>query len=281
MAAITATMVSELRGKTDAPMMECKKALTEADGDMAKAEEILRVKLGNKATKAATRIAAEGVVGLYLSADGKLGALVELNSETDFVAKNDTFKAFCDDIARTVATEPSADLESLRVGAVAKIGENIRIARHARFDLSGPGLIAAYIHTGGKVGVLVEVGSTNDATPGQEAFKQLVKDLTLQIAAASPTAVDRSGVPAEVVAKEREIAAQADRLKGKPAQALEKILQGMLDKYFQTVCLVEQGFVKDPEKTVQQHIESVAKPLGDTITLRRFLRWQVGESMTA
>jgi len=281
MAEITAAAVGKLREMTNAGLMDCKKALSEAAGDLDVAVEILRKRGVAQAAKKAGRDAREGVIAQHITPGGKAGVLVEINCETDFVAKNDTFKAFCDDIARTVATEPSADLESLRVGAVAKIGENIRIARHARFDLSGPGLIAAYIHTGGKVGVLVEVGSTNDATPGQEAFKQLVKDLTLQIAAASPTAVDRSGVPAEVVAKEREIAAQSDRLKGKPAQALEKILQGMLDKYFQTVCLVEQGFVKDPEKTVQQHIESVAKPLGDTITLRRFLRWQVGESMTA
>lgn len=281
MAEITAAAVGKLREMTNAGLMDCKKALTEANGDLDTAVEVLRKKGVAQAAKKAGREAREGVIAQHITPGGKAGVLAEINCETDFVAKNETFRAFCDDIARTVAAGSSSDLEGLRVAAVAKIGENILIPRHARFDLSGPGLIAAYIHTGGKVGVLVEVGCTQEGTPSQEAFKQLVKDVTLQIAAASPTAVDRSGVPESVVAKEREIAAQSDRLKGKPPQALEKILQGVLDKFFQTVCLVEQGFVKDPEKTVRQHVESVSKQLGDTITLRRFLRWQVGEGTGA
>ena len=281
MAEITAAAVGKLREMTNAGLMDCKKALSEAAGDLDGAVEILRKRGVAQAAKKAGREAREGVIAQHIVPGGKAGVLVEINCETDFVAKNDMFKAFCDDVARTVATDPAANLEALRVAAVAKVGENILIARNGRFDLAGPGLIAAYIHTGGKVGVLVEVGCNNDATVAQEPFKQLVKDITLQIAAASPTAVDRTGVPEEVVAKEREIAAQSDRLKGKPPQALEKILQGVLDKYFQTVCLVEQGFVKDPEKTVKQHVETVSKQLGDTIVLRRFLRWQVGESTTA
>lgn len=277
MAEITAAAVGKLREMTNAGLMDCKKALTEAQGDLDIAVEILRKRGIAQAAKKADREAREGVIAQHIAAGGKAGVLVEINCETDFVAKNDTFRAFCDDVARTVASTPSADTETLRVAAVAKIGENIRIARSTRFELSGPGLIAAYIHTGGKVGVLLEVGCTNDATVAHEGFKQLVKDITLQIAAASPTAVSREGVPAAVVEKEREIAAQSDRLKGKPPQALEKILQGVLDKYFQTVCLVEQGFVKDPEKTVQQHVETVGKQVGDTLSIRRFLRWQVGE----
>lgn len=278
MAEITAASVGKLREMTNAGLMDCKKALSEASGDLDAAVEILRKRGVAQAAKKAGRDAREGVIAQYILPTGKAGVLVEINCETDFVAKNDTFKAFCDDVARTVASDPSADLEALRVAAVAKIGENIRLARNSRFDLTGPGLIAAYIHTGGKVGVLVEVGCSKDATPASDSFKQLVKDITLQIAAASPSAVSRAGVPEAVVAKEREIASQSDRLKGKPAQAIDKIVQGMLEKYFQTVCLMEQGFVKDPDKSVQQHVDSVSKQLDDTVVIRRFLRWQVGES---
>lgn len=279
MAEITAAAVGKLREMTNAGLMDCKKALSEASGDLEVAVEILRKRGVAQAAKKAGREAREGVIAQNINPGGKTGVLVEINCETDFVAKNDTFKAFCDDIARTIAANPGADLEPVRVTAVAKIGENIRIARHSRFELTGPGLIASYIHTGGKVGVLVEVGCSKDATPTAEGFKQLVKDITLQIAAASPVAVSREGIPDSVVAKEREIAAQSDRLKGKPPQAMEKIIQGMLEKYFQTVCLLEQGFVKDPEKTVRQHVESLGKQLEDPLTIRRFLRWQVGEAL--
>jgi elongation factor Ts len=277
MAEITAAAVGKLRELTNAGLMDCKKALTEAVGDIDAAVELLRKRGVAQAAKKASREAREGVIAQFIPGGGQAGVLVEVNCETDFVAKNDLFKAFCDEIAKTLATQPGADIEAMRVAAVAKVGENIRIARHDRFDLSGPGLIAAYIHTGGKVGVLVEIGCGLDATASREEFKQLVKDITLQIAAANPTAVNREGVPPEVVAKEREIHAQSDRLKGKPAQALDKIIQGMIDKYFQTVCLNEQPFVKDPERTVQQYLETAGKALGDTLVIRRFARWQVGE----
>lgn len=280
MAEITASAVGKLREMTNAGLMDCKKALTDAAGDLDAAVELLRKRGVAQAAKKAGREAREGVIAQHIVQRGKAGVLVEINCETDFVAKNDIFKAFCDDVARTIAVEPSPDLESLRVAAVAKIGENILISRHVRFDLNGPGLIAAYIHTGGKVGVLVEVGCSKESTTTQEPFVQLVRDITLQIAAASPTAVARQDVPSSLVEKEREIASQSDRLKGKPAQALEKIVQGMLEKFFQTICLVEQGFVKDPENTVRQHVEAVGKQLDDQLVIRRFLRWQVGESTT-
>ena len=171
------------------------------------------------------------------------------------------------------------DLEADRIAAVARIGENIKIARHARLEVTGNGLVAAYIHTGAKVGVLVEVGAGKAETTSREEFKQLVKDITLQIAAGHPQVVSRGEVPAAVIAKEREIAAQSDRLKGKPAAALEKILAGVLDKFFQTYCLVDQGFVKrNSEVSVKEHVGQVAKQLGDEITIRRFLRFQVGET---
>jgi elongation factor Ts len=204
---------------------------------------------------------------------------VEVNCETDFVARNDSFRAFCDEIAKKIAANPSVDLEADRQAAVSKIGENIKITRNARLEVNGNGLVAAYIHTGGKVGVLVEVGAGKAETTNREEFKQLVKDITLQIAAGHPHAVSREQVPADVVAKEREIAAQSDRLKGKPAQAMEKILAGVLDKFFQTYCLVDQGFVKrNSEVSVKDHVAEVAKQLGDEITIRRFVRFQVGEA---
>ena len=169
------------------------------------------------------------------------------------------------------------NLEKDREAAVAKIGENIKLARNARMEVSGNGLVAAYIHAGAKIGVLVEVGAGKEATVANDDFKQLVKDITLQIAAGHPFAVSRDQVPPAVVAKEREIAANSDRLKGKPAQAMEKILQGVIDKFFQTYCLVDQGFVKNPEQTIAQHVAEVGKKLGDEITIRRFVRFQVGE----
>lgn len=279
MAEITAAAVGKLREMTSAGMMDCKKALTEAGGDMDKAVDILRKSGAASAAKKATRDAREGVIAQFIAPGGRSGVLVEVNCETDFVARNESFRAFCDEIAKKVATDPNANLEADREAAVGKIGENIKIARNARMDVTGNGLVAAYIHTGAKVGVLVEVGAGKPETAGNEEFKQLVKDITLQIAAGHPFAVSREQVPAEVIAKEREIAAQSDRLKGKPPQAMEKILQGVLDKFFQTYCLVDQGFVKrNSEISVKDHVSEVAKKLGDEITIRRFVRFQVGES---
>jgi elongation factor Ts len=279
MAEITAANVGKLREMTSAGMMDCKKALTEAGGDMDKAVDILRKSGAASAAKKALRDAREGVIAQYIAPGGKAGVLVEVNCETDFVARNESFRAFCDDIARKVAADPNANLDADREAAVGKIGENIKIARNARMEVSGNGLVAAYIHTGAKVGVLVEVGAGKAETTGKDDFKQLVKDITLQIAAGHPHAVSREEVAPEVIAKEREIAAQSDRLKGKPAQAMEKILQGMLEKFYQTYCLVDQGFVKkNSEISVKEHVGTVAKQLGDEITIRRFVRFQVGEA---
>lgn len=281
MAEITAANVGKLREMTSAGMMDCKKALTEAGGDMDKAVDILRKSGAASAAKKALRDAREGVIAQYIAPAGKSGVLVEVNCETDFVARNESFRAFCDEVAKKVAADPNANLEADRAAAVGKIGENIKIARNARMDVTGNGLIAAYIHTGAKVGVLVEVGAGKPETTGKEEFKQLVKDITLQIAAGHPHAVSREQVAPEVIAKEREIAAQSDRLKGKPAQAMEKILQGVLEKFYQTYCLVDQAFVKaSPEISVKEHVGTVAKQLGDEITIRRFVRFQVGESTT-
>jgi len=189
------------------------------------------------------------------------------------------FRAFADGLAKRLAADPKTDFEADRVSLVAQIRENIQIPRHARMEVSGNGLVAAYIHTGAKVGVLVEVGAGKESTVANDEFKQLVKDITLQIAAGHPYAVSREQVPAEVVEKEREIAAQSDRLKGKPAKALEMIIPGVLEKFYQSYCLVDQGFVKkNSEVSVKEHMASVAKQLDDEVTIRRFVRFQVGEA---
>ena len=260
MAEITASMVKELREKTDAPMMECKKALTEAGGDMAKAEEILRVKLGNKATKAASRVAAEGVVGMYLSADGKLGSVVDVNSETDFVAKNDEFIALAKGCAELVATRSPADVaalsalpmgegtvESTRAALVGKIGENMSIRRFER--IAAKGKLASYVHGGSKIGVMVDV------TGGDE---QLAKDLAMHIAASKPKSLDSSGVPADLLDTERRIAIEKAREAGKPENMLEKIAEGTVQKYLKDVTLLGQVFVKaeDGKQTIEQLLKA-------------------------
>jgi elongation factor Ts len=278
MAEITAGNVAKLREMTGVGMMDCKRALTEAKGDIEAAVDILRKSGAASAAKKATREAREGVIAQYIAPGGKSGVLVEVNCETDFVARNEAFRAFCDDIAKKVANDPNVNLEADREAAVGKMGENIKFPRNARMEVAGNGAVAAYIHTGAKVGVLVEVGCGKADTTAKEEFKQLVKDITLQIAAGFPHVVSRENVAPEVIAKEREIAAQSDRLKGKPAAAMEKILAGVLDKFFQTYCLVDQGFVKrNSEVSVKEHVAQIGKQLGDEIVIRRFVRFQVGE----
>lgn len=260
MAAITASMVAELRGKTDAPMMECKKALTEAEGDMAKAEEILRVKLGNKATKAAARVTAEGVVATYISADGKLAAIVEVNCETDFVAKNDDFLAFTKAVAELVAIQNPADVsalsaltlngstvETVRAALVGKIGENMSIRRFQRIEAKGK--VASYIHGGAKIGVLV------DLVGGEEA---LAKDIAMHIAASKPKSLDASGVSADLIATERRVAVEKAKEAGKPEAMIEKIAEGSVQKFLKEVTLLGQVFVKaeDGKQTIEQLLKA-------------------------
>ena len=279
MAEITAAAVAKLREMTNAGMMDCKKALTESNGDIDKAVDILRKKGAATATNKGGREAREGVVAQYIAPGGRLGVLVEVNCQTDFVARNDMFKAFADDVAKRLAADPKTDFEADRVAMVAKIRENIQIPRHARMEVNGNGMIAAYIHTGAKVGVLVEVGAGKESTVAADDFKQLVKDITLQIAAGHPFAVSRDQVPADVIAKEKEIA--SEQVKNKPPQAIAKIVEGKLEKFYQTYCLVDQGFVKkNSEISVKEHLGTVAKQLGDEIAIRRFVRFQVGEATT-
>ena len=273
MAAITAAMVKELREKTDAPMMECKKALTEADGDMARAEEILRVKLGSKASKAASRVTAEGLVGLFVADDAKVGALVEVNCETDFVSKNDDFINFVNDVTKLVVDTNPADLdalnatefrdgtvESVRAALVGKIGENLSVRRFQRFETEDK--LASYNH-GGRIGVLVDYSGSDEVG----------KDLAMHVAATRPQALDADGVPAELIEAERSVAKQKAEEEGKPANIIEKIVEGSVAKYLKEVALVSQPFVKDDKQTVEQMLKA------NNASVSNFAIFVVGEGI--
>lgn len=276
MAEITAALVGRLREMTNAGLMDCKKALNETAGDLEAAVDVLRKKGVAAAAKKASREAKEGVIACHIQG-GQAGVLVEVNCETDFVAKNDTFRAFCDQVAQRLAADPKTDLEALRTEQVAKIGENIKISRFQRYEVTGSGGLTGYIHTGAKIGVLIELGASKAETVTHDLFRQLGRDLTLQIAAANPVAVSRDQVDPKLVEKEKEIA--TEQIKDKPPQAQAKIIEGKLDKYFQGICLLDQGFVKrNSEVTVKEHIAQISKELGDEVVVRRFLRYQVGES---
>jgi len=257
MPAITASMVAELRAKTDAPMMECKKALTEADGDLSRAEEILRVKLGNKAGKAASRVTAEGVIAAVV--EGDAGAMVELNCETDFVSKNDSFIAFAQALAQLVADKNPADVaalsalplamdgfgptvEDVRKGLIGKIGENMTIRRFQRY--AGGGKLASYLH-GTRIGVVVEYHGDAEAA----------KDVAMHVAAMKPVAVSSADVPAELVDKERKIAAEKAAESGKPAEIVAKMVEGSVQKFLKEVSLFNQAFVKNDKQTVEQMLK--------------------------
>jgi len=257
MAEITASMVKELRERTDAPMMDCKKALTEAEGEMTRAEEILRVRFGKKASNAAGRVAAEGTVGISIAADGKSGAMIEVNSETDFCAKNDDFLKFVRELAEVVAANNPANIEAVaalkmgnstvedvRTQLVGKIGENITPRRFLRLDAQGK--LASYVH-GSKIGVLVDV------VGGDEA---LGKDIAMHIAAAKPKSLDASGVSPELIEGERRVAIEKAKEAGKPDSMLEKIAEGTVQKYLKEVTLLSQPFVKDDKQTIEQLLKA-------------------------
>ncbi len=282
MAAITAAMVGELRGKTDAPMMECKKALTEADGDMARAEEILRVKLGGKASKASSRITAEGVVAVYIA--GGIGAMVEVNSETDFVAKNDDFMALANGAAKLVAENNPADvaallalpfdgktLDEVRAALIGKIGENMSIRRFQRFETSAK--LASYLH-GSRIGVIVDFDGADE---------QVGKDVAMHIAAMKPVSLSADEVPAELIEKERSVAslkAAEDAAKaaaeGKAAQSpeiLAKRLEGSVQKFLKEVSLLNQAFVKNDKQSIEQMLKATNS------TVKAFTMFVVGEGI--
>jgi elongation factor Ts len=257
MAEITASMVKELRERTDAPMMDCKKALTEAEGDMDRADEILRVRFGNKASKAAGRVAAEGTVGISISADGKTGAMVEVNSETDFCAKNEDFLKFTNTLAQVIANSAAATIEEVaalpmsgatveetRAQLVGKIGENITPRRFVRPVVQGA--LFSYVH-GSKIGVIVDIIGGDD---------ELGKDIAMHIAAAKPKALDESGITTELIDTERRVAIEKAKEAGKPEAMLEKIAEGTVQKYLKEVTLLNQMFVKDDKVSIAQLLKS-------------------------
>ena len=272
--AITAAMVGELRAKTDAPMMECKKALTEADGNMEKAEEILRVKLGNKAGKAATRVSAEGIVASFI--EGKQGALIEVNCETDFVTKNESFLALCNTAAELVAKHNPASVEAMgalpceidgfgptledtRKGLIGKIGENMSFRRFKRVDGTS---VTSYLHSG-RIGVLVEF----------EGAESAARDVAMHIAAMKPVALSSADVPAELVAKERSVAEAKAAESGKPAEIVTKMVEGSIAKYLKEVSLMDQAFVKNDKQTIAQMLKENAT------TVSAFTMYIVGEGI--
>lgn len=276
MAQITAALVKELRERTGAGMMDCKKALTAVEGDMDKAIDFLREKGLAAAAKKAGRIAAEGVVGSFVSADGKIGAIVEVNCETDFVAKTDGFKALVEKIAAHIVATKPADVEALLASeldgqtvealvtaSVAKIGEKISVRRFALYE-APEGVVAAYIHGGGKIGVIVELKGGN---------AELGKDVAMHVAAANPSYLERSQVPAAELEHEKEVLSEQAKNEGKPEKIIEKMVMGRINKYYKEVCLVDQEFVKNPDQTVGKLVKAAGAEV------LAFSRFQLGEGI--
>ena len=291
--AFTAADVKALREKTGVGMMDCKKALTEADGDMDRAIDVLREKGLAASAKKAGRIAAEGIVLAYTDEAKKVSVLVEVNSETDFVAKNDKFVNYVTAVAKTIADTNPADVDELLAKPLAgdtrtvqenlqdmvlSIGENMKIRRFERVE----GITTSYIHGGGSVGVLV-MFDTDDKTAATDAFKVMGKDVAMQIAAMSPAYLDEASVPADVLAHEKEITkaqlAEDPKMAGKPEQVLAKIVDGKIGKYFKENCLLDQAFVKDGDMNVAKYVASVAKELGADIKVTGFIRYAKGEGL--
>jgi len=287
---ITASLVKELREKTNAGMMDCKKALTETNGDLDAAVTWLREKGIAKAAGKADREASEGIIAARLSDDGKSGILVEVNCETDFVARNESFIAFVDEVADTLAASDAGTLEQalqvkhgemtvedLAKSKVIELGENMALRKFERFDLQDHGAIAQYIHMGGKVGVLVEVGAQQGDTAAKDEFRDLVKDITLHVAAAAPKGLSRDDIPEELVEKEKEVYRAQMANEGKPAEIIEKIIMGKIGKFYAESVLLEQAFVKDPDTSIKKLVESTGAKVGDQLVVRRFVRFGLGD----
>lgn len=294
MANITSQMVKELREMTQAGMMDCKKALVEAEGVMEKAIEWLREKGLAAAAKKQSRIAAEGLVASYINEDASVGVVVEVNCETDFVANTDNFRAFCKDVATHIAKADPKDVDELMAqkftGNPAKtitdlvsdttvaIGEKISIRRFTRYETHN-GVIESYIHMGGKIGVLLEVSNDVPTTRTTETFRVYYHDVALQIAAAKPTYVRSDDVPQDVLNKEKEIQRAKALNEGKPEKIVDRMVEGRIKKYFEEVCLLDQKFVKDDEKSIAQLTAEVGKEIGANLSIVRFERYERGEGI--
>jgi elongation factor Ts len=295
MAEINPALVKTLRDKTNAGMMDCKKALTEAGGDLEKAEALLRQKGIASAGKKAGRAAKEGVIAASIEASGRIGVIAEINCETDFVAKNEIFTKFVKEVVEELASESSSGVSTLEQASeiklrtsglllkdafaakTAELGERMLLRRFDRFEIpaGSQGTVASYIHLQGKVGVLVEIACASDAVAKNDSFREMVKDITLQIAAASPTVVSRDQVDQALVAAEREI--YKAQVQGKPENIVEKIVDGKMDKFYSTACLLEQACIKNPDITVTELLAAKGKELGEVLSIRRFARYMVGE----
>ena len=285
---ITAESVRELRERTGCGMMDCKKALTETAGDMDKAIDFLREKGLATAAKKAGRIASEGIVDVFV--DGNVGVIVEVNSETDFVAKNDDFRNFVRNVAKQVIATNPADVETLlaqnfiedesvTISAmltekIAKIGENMNIRRFARYE----GVTEGYIHGGGRIGVLVAFDTTSEIA-GKEEFKGFAKDVAMQVAAAIPQFVNVEDVDISVLEREKEVLKAQALNEGKPEKIIEKMVEGRVSKFYKEVCIVEQPFIKDPDKTVKAYVKEVGTKLGGDIAITKFSRFEKGEGL--
>ena len=276
---ITASQVKELRDATNVSMMDCKRALQESEGDMDKAVKLLRERGMAVAAKKASRVAKNGKVTAKVSDDAQTGVMLEVNCETDFVTRNEIFQNFVvelTDKAMDIDGDVNEAVKEELTAKIAEIGENLVIRKSEKYVVDGTGAVASYIHMGGTVGVLVEFGLEKGETATAEEFKALGLDICLHVAAANPTSLDRSGIPANLVDDEKALFAK--QVEGKPENIVEGILKGKLNKFYSKVCLLEQGFVKEEKVSITALLEAKGKELGDTITIKRYTRWQLGEA---
>ncbi|MDP4087789.1 MAG: translation elongation factor Ts [Bacillota bacterium] len=287
---ITAQAVKELRERTGAGMMDCKKALSQTDGDLEKAIEYLREKGLAAAAKKAGRVAAEGLVSTYVSEDLKTAGIVEFNCETDFVAANEDFSVLAKNLAKQAATSSAAGIEDfveekyiadntvtvkeVVTALIAKLGENMNVRRFSKFSVD-KGLIQSYIHGGGRIGVLVELGCEVQ----NDSVKEVAKDVAMQVAAANPLFLDRNAVDQEAVEKEKEIYRVQALNEGKPEKIVDKMVEGRVQKYYKEVCLVEQVWVKNPDYTITKYLQEKSKEVGAPITVNRYVRFERGEGI--
>ena len=311
MAEISAQLVKQLREKTGAGMMECKKALVEANGDLAEAEVVLRKRGITAAGKKESRSTKQGLIGSYIAPNGSVGVLVEVNCESDFVARTEDFQSLTADIAHHIAeTKPkvvraedvteaeranfkahealyeqkftkdqNTTVAELVKGKIAKLGENMNVSRFVVYEVNGTGAVGQYIHTGGQIGVLLEVGTSSAETSQKEEFKTLIRDLAMQVAAASPQFVGKENVAADVLEKERDIQRERVRGEGKPEKMLDKIVEGRLSKFYEEICLLEQPFIRENTLTVSELVRNAAAKIGDAhIKVNRFIRYKVGDA---
>ncbi len=287
---ITASIVKELRDKTNAGMMDCKKVLTETNGDIEASIKLLRERGIAKAGAKSDREANEGIIAARVNDSSEIGILFEVNCETDFVSKNENFQAFVAEIGDILATSDAKDhaealavshndssLEDFVKAKVVELGENLQLRKFVRYDAAPGGVVASYIHLGGKVGVLLEVGTTKPETSSKPEFQELVKDLTLHIAASAPKGLSRDDIPQDIVDAEKEIFRVRLIEQGKPENIIDNIIKGQIGKFFAESCFLEQGFVKDPDITVSQLLEQKSKNLGENLSVTRFVRFGLGE----